>query len=228
MAHATLPAHTFFEQQRRRLEHLVVMPVPSLNGGNEAISWYFRAIAPSEEQELLAGGEALDSDYDDNESSSATSDSSSAEFEAFDNDAVRMELDDIRKEDPEYRIPDDPGKGIHDHELRPRTDEPVFGPPGTTTRPEVGVSTAIPRLASLSSGNLTTSLNQQVYEIYTQNGWGTQYWDRQQCTDGLLQWVQYSKEGRKQYVVSKAEARLKKRVANRERSKEKAVEGAAS
>lgn len=65
MAHATLPADVFFESERRRLQTPISLSEPSRNGGNDTVSWYFRAIIPSEEQELLLSDGFGDSDYDD-------------------------------------------------------------------------------------------------------------------------------------------------------------------
>lgn len=58
MAHATLPAPTFFDRWRRKLERLVWMPVWDSRfgevGGGGRVEWYATATTRVEEEEMLA------------------------------------------------------------------------------------------------------------------------------------------------------------------------------
>lgn len=151
MAHATLPAIVYFDQARRRLEHQIILPVPSASGTIGAIAWYFRAICPSEEYEVLHSSDDADGDYevDERDESSDSGNSLTSDGEQYTNNTSNLqvtpsELADLVAEHSGLLVPPPPPPDTQFHDQRtprvhPRTDEPVFGPPGVTRLPEVGV-----------------------------------------------------------------------------------------
>ena len=202
MAFQTLPASEWFRRERIRLENLVYMPVPPLPSEPEGPHYWFRATDTEAEEDLLAqmdedyltahsdGAMDVDSDEDEDEMNDDGSESErdtntdipvdevtdlhAETLEIYGNDAhVLMTTTGV---DGRWK-PVTPPSAEHIHVI---THEP-------SPSPEVESELAFDLTAHNMPSSSERSLN-QIYDIYTHNGWPSNAFDREACKRDLYEW----------------------------------------